>query len=176
MLAVTPVQKRHKFTLAASNRGVASLGDGQLDGRAEFYGLANDGDVLSVSGSAAADFDRFLYGSLGYATPIGGDGLTASASTAYLKTRPRRLNVEGTAKQVNLSLSYPLIRDFHRAADVVARPRRPQQPQRDARQCPIERGHARAAGRVRACRSVRRDGRCRSPLRCRRAWISPARG
>ena len=118
VLAVTPKQKRSKFTLAASNRGVASLGDGQVDARAEFYGLANDGDVLSVSGSAAADLGRYLYGSLGYAAPIGGDGLTASASAAYLKTRPRRISVEGTAKQVNLSISYPLIRDFHRAADL----------------------------------------------------------
>lgn len=118
LLSVTPEQKRHRYTLAASNRGVASLGEGQLDGRAEFYGVAADGDVLSVSGSAAADFDRYLYGSLGYAAPIGGDGLTASASAAYLKTRPRRYPVEGTARQANLSLSYPLIRDFHRAADV----------------------------------------------------------
>lgn len=118
VLAVTPQQRRHKFTLAASNRGVASLGDGQIDGRAEFYGLASDGDVLTLAGSAASDFDRYLYGSLGYAAPVGGDGLTASASAAYLKTRPRRIPVEGTAKLVNLSLGYPLIRDFHRAADV----------------------------------------------------------
>lgn len=117
-LTVTPTQKRHSFSAGFNNRGPSLLGDGQFDGRAEFYGAAADGDQVTLAASASSDLSRYRYGSAGYAAPIGGSGLTASATGAYLETRPRGTDVRGRAKQAVLALSYPAIRTFTRSADV----------------------------------------------------------
>ncbi len=118
VLTVTPKQRRTKFTAGFSNRGVALLGDGQLDVRGEAYGAAVDGDLLSVSASAAADLKRYRYGALGYTAPIGASGLSASANAAYLETRPKGYPLLGHAKQAGASLGYPLVRRVHQAVDL----------------------------------------------------------
>lgn len=118
VLTATPKQKRTRFTAGFSNRGVDLLGDGEWDASAAFYGAAIDGDQLSVSASAAADLTRYRYVSAGYSAPIGADGLSAGANVAYLETRPKGYAVTGHARQAGLSLSYPLIRSFHRSADL----------------------------------------------------------
>lgn len=118
-LALTPKQRRRKITAGFSNRGVDLTGDGQLDLNAEFYGLGTDGDQLTLSASAASDLKRYRYAAGGYQAPIGSSGLTLAANAAYLETRPRGYPVRGKAKLAGASLTYPLIRSFHRAADVM---------------------------------------------------------
>ncbi len=117
-LSVTPKQRRTRFSLGFSNRGVDLLGDGEFDAKAEFYGLAVDGDQLSINGSAASDFVRYRFASVAYAVPLTASGLTLSASGAYFETRPRGIPLTGRAKVAGVSLGYPLIRDFHRALDL----------------------------------------------------------
>lgn len=117
-LVVKPRQKHHKFGLGFSNRGTDLLGSGEFNASAEFYGLAFDGDQLSLNASAARDFKRYRYVSGGYAAPIGYAGLTASVSGGYFETRPRNSPIIGRAKVAGASLSYPWLRSFHRSGDV----------------------------------------------------------
>ncbi|MEP9358458.1 ShlB/FhaC/HecB family hemolysin secretion/activation protein [Sphingomonas sp. KR3-1] len=117
-LTVTPKQKRTRFTAGFSNRGVTQLGDGQFDAKAEFYGLGVDGDQLTLAASASSDFKRYRYVSGSYAVPITASGLTLTTSGGYLETRPKGYPVLGKAKLAGTSLSYPLLRDFHRSLDL----------------------------------------------------------
>ena len=117
-LKLTPRQKRSKITAGFSNRGVDLTGDGQFDLNAEFYGLAGESDQLTLGLSAASDFRRYRYAAAGYQAPLGPDGLTFSANAAYLETRPRGFAGKGSAKLAGVSLTYPLVRSFHRAADL----------------------------------------------------------
>lgn len=117
-LTVTPKQRRSKFGVGFSNRGVDLTGDGQFDANADFYGAVADGDHLSVNLSAASDLKRYRYAAANYQAPLTASGLTASMSAAYLETRPKGTQVVGRAKLAGLTLSYPLIRDFRRSADV----------------------------------------------------------
>ncbi|WP_425228079.1 ShlB/FhaC/HecB family hemolysin secretion/activation protein [Sphingomonas sp.] len=118
VMTVTPRQRRTRFSAGFSNRGIDLLGAGQFDLTAIAYGLGVDGDQLSLSASAASDLDRYRYASAAYTAPLGADGLTASISAAYLRTRPPRYPLEGRARQVAAALAYPLVRSFHRSADV----------------------------------------------------------
>ena len=117
-LTVTPTQRRSKLSGGFSNRGVDLLGDGQFDARAEFYGAARDGDQVSLAGSAASDLKRYRYVSAGYAAPVAARGTTLSATGAYLETRPRGSQATGRARLAGLTLSDPVLRNFHQSADV----------------------------------------------------------
>ena len=118
VLTVTPVQRRTKVSAGFSNRGVALLGDGQLDVRGDIYGAAIDGDQLTAAISSAADLRRYRYGSVGYTAPIGASGLTASGSALYLETRPKNYPLLGRAKQASVALGYPLVRRTHQSVDL----------------------------------------------------------
>lgn len=118
-MTLTPSQRRRKVTAGFSNRGVDLTGDGQFDVNAEFYGLGVDGDQLTLSASAASDLARYRYFAGGYQAPVGSSGLSFAANAAYLETRPRGDPVRGTAKLAGATLTYPLVRRFHRAADVM---------------------------------------------------------
>lgn len=118
VLTVTPKQRRTRVTAGFSNRGVSLLGDGEFDVKGEAYGLGVDGDQLTLTGSAAPDLQRFRYAGASYAAPLGADGLTATASGAYLETRPAHYPLVGRARQAGLALAYPLVRSFHRSADI----------------------------------------------------------
>lgn len=117
-LRLKPKQKRRKISAGFSNRGVDLTGDGQFDVNAEFYGLASEGDQLTIGLSAASDLKRYRYAAAGYQAPLTADGLSFAANAAWLETRPRGFAGKGTAKLAGVSLSYPLIRSFHRAADL----------------------------------------------------------
>ena len=117
-LTVTPKRKHRKVSVGFSNRGVDLLGSGQFDAKADFYGLARDGDHLSFAASAASDFRRYRYASAAYAVPLTASGLSVTASGAYLETRPRGVPLTGRAKLAGVTLAYPLVRDFHHSADV----------------------------------------------------------
>lgn len=118
VMTVTPKQRRTKLSAGYSNRGIDLLGDGQLDARAEFYGYGVDGDQLVLAASAAPDLRRYRYYTGSYAAPLTASGLTLSANAAYLQTRPQTPPVRGTAKLAGAALAYPLLRDFHRSADL----------------------------------------------------------
>ena len=117
-LTVTPRQRRTKFSLGFSNRGVDLLGGGQFDARADGYGLIRDGDDLSLAASAASDFRRYRYAGAGYSVPLTPSGVTLTASGAYLETRPEGYQINGNARQASIGVSYPLLRTFHRSADL----------------------------------------------------------
>jgi hemolysin activation/secretion protein len=117
-LAITPKQKRAKINMGVGNRGPDLLGDLLLEGRAQLFRLMTDGDNLSFNVSGSRDFRRYRQFGLSYASPIGADGLTLSASGSWVRTRPRRFDIEGTARLASVSLTYPLIRTFKRAADI----------------------------------------------------------
>ena len=117
-LTVTPKQRRRKVSVGFGNRGVDLLGSGQFDAKADFYGLARDGDQLSLAASASSDFRRYRYGSAAYGVPLTASGLTLTASGAYLETRPQGTSATGRAKLAGVTLGYPLVRDFHHAADL----------------------------------------------------------
>ena len=118
-LVVTPKQRHRKVSIGFSNRGVDLLGSGQFDAKADFYGLARDGDQLSFAASAASDFRRYRYGSAAYTVPLSASGLALTASGAYLETRPQGTASTGRAKLAGVTLAYPLVRDFHHAADLT---------------------------------------------------------
>ena len=117
-MTAAPHQKRSKVTASFSNRGIDQLGGGEIDVNGELYGLATDGDQLTLAVGAATDLKSFRTVSGSYAAPLTASGLTATGSLGYLETRPRDYPVLGTAKQAGLSLSYPLRRDFTHSADV----------------------------------------------------------
>ena len=118
VLTATAKQRRRKVTVGFGNRGVDLLGDGQFDANAEFYGVARDGDQVTLTGSAASNFKRYRYAGAAYAVPVAANGLTLSANAAYLETRPRGVPIEGRAKLAGVTLSYPLLRNFHQAGDI----------------------------------------------------------
>ena len=118
-LTVTPRQKSRKISFGFSNRGVDQLGSGQFDAKADFYGFARDGDKLSLAASTSSDLRRYRYGSVSYGVQLTASGLSLTASGAYLGTRPKGSNATGRAKLAGVTLAYPLIRDFHHAADVT---------------------------------------------------------
>lgn len=113
-LTVTPRQKRTKFTVNYNNRGSQLLGTGQFDASAQLFGALTSGDQFSLTGSAASNFHDFLYAGAGYSIPVGVDGVTVSANAGYLRTRPRSVPIEGSAKTGGVTVSYPLIRGFKR--------------------------------------------------------------
>ncbi|RYY43869.1 MAG: ShlB/FhaC/HecB family hemolysin secretion/activation protein [Sphingomonadales bacterium] len=117
-LTLTPTQKRSKISAGFSNRGIQTLGDGQLDVKADFYGLGVDGDQLGLAASAASDLKRYRYASLAYQAPLTSSGLAVGLNAAYLDTRPRGTPIRGSAVLGGATLSYPLIRSFRRAADL----------------------------------------------------------
>ena len=118
VLTVTPTQRRTKFTAGFSNRGVALLGSGQIDARGETYGVATDGDQLSVSASAAPDLRRYRYAAAGYLAPLGASGLNASVNVGYLETRPTGYPLLGRAAQAGVTLAHPLVRRAHQSVDL----------------------------------------------------------
>jgi hemolysin activation/secretion protein len=118
-LTLTPKQRRRKVTAGFSNRGVELTGDGQFDVNAAFYGVGFDGDELTLSASAAADLKRYRYAAASYQMPLGASGLTFAGNAAYLETRPKRNPVRGKAKLAGATLTYPLVRSFKRAADIM---------------------------------------------------------
>ncbi|MEO5867500.1 MAG: ShlB/FhaC/HecB family hemolysin secretion/activation protein [Sphingomonas sp.] len=118
-MTVTPKRRHHKFSVGFSNRGVDLLGQGQFDAKADFYGLATDGDQLSLAASAASDLRRYRYASGAYMLPIGASGLNVTGNAGYLETRPKGYDIIGRAKLAGLTLAYPWLRDFHHSGDVT---------------------------------------------------------
>lgn len=113
-LTITPRQKRTSFDFGYSNRGTQLLGSGQFEGSAKLFGALTPGDQFSFNGAASSNFRDFVYAGAGYQLPIGYDGVTLSASAGYLKTRPRSVPIEGSAKTAGITVSYPLIRGYKR--------------------------------------------------------------
>ncbi len=117
-MTLTPKQQRGSGGVGINNWGPDLVGDVLLNGGVDFFRLLRDGDQLSFEGAVTRDFKRYRQLGASYAMPIGVDGLTLGASGAWLRTRPRNTDIRGTAKLAAVSLSYPILRSFTRAADV----------------------------------------------------------
>lgn len=117
-LAVTPKQRRTRFGLGFSNRGLDLLGPGQFDAKAELFGALTDGDRFELSGAASPDFDQLRYAAANYVTPIGAGGLSFGVNAAFLETRPDSVPLTGRAKAAGATISYALVRGFQRSGDI----------------------------------------------------------
>jgi hemolysin activation/secretion protein len=115
---LTPRQKRNEGAVGIDNRGPHLLGDLVLQGGLDYYRLLTDGDQLSFSGYATPDFRHYRALDAAYALPIGSEGLTLTTSTAWIATRLRHLDIHGEAKFAGMALTYPILRQARRAADI----------------------------------------------------------
>ena len=115
---LTPRQKRIEAALGIDNRGPHLLGNLIVQGGLDFYRLLTDGDQLAFSGYATPDFRHYRALDASYTLPIGIDGLTLTGSTAWIATRLKHIDIHGQARFAALALTYPVLRQARRAADV----------------------------------------------------------
>ncbi len=113
-IGMVPRQKKRKFTGGYTSRSTALVGEGQFDASLKFFGIGGQGDELSLTGAASGNFRNFLYAAGGYRAYLGDSGLNASAGASYLRTRVRRLGIDGDAKSANVGVSYPIVRGYKR--------------------------------------------------------------
>ena len=73
---------------------------------------------MNFSGVTTRDFKRYRQLGASYGMPLGTSGLRLTATGAWVRTKPRRTNITGTAKLASVGLSYPILRRFKRIADV----------------------------------------------------------
>jgi hemolysin activation/secretion protein len=118
VFVLKPKQKHRQAALGVDNRGPHLLGNLIVQGGLDFYRTLIDGDQLSFSGYATPDFKHYRALDGSYAVPIGTDGLTLTGSTAWIWTRARKVDIKGKAQFAGLSLTYPILRQAHRAADI----------------------------------------------------------
>ncbi len=111
-------RKAVEAAVGLNNRGPDLLGDMVGDARLDFNSLAIAGDRLRFSGGSTIHFRRFRQFGASYEAPIGTSGLTASSSVTFIRTRAKQFDLEGRARVAQIALSYPLLRSFHRTADV----------------------------------------------------------
>jgi hemolysin activation/secretion protein len=117
-LILTPTQKRAEGALGINNRGPNLLGNTVLQAGLDFYRLLTDGDHLSFSGYATPNFRNYLAVDGTYAVPIGASGLGLSATGGWIGTKARDIEAKGNAEFAGLTLSYPILREARRAADI----------------------------------------------------------
>jgi hemolysin activation/secretion protein len=114
VLALTPKRERSDFSFGFDNRNTQGLGNGQFRAEARGYSLLRDGDRTQLTLLAADDFKRYRYAAFSHMTPLGSDGMTATASLGYLETRPQNSVLTGEARTAGLSIVYPVIRGYKR--------------------------------------------------------------
>ena len=117
-LVLTPKQKRVEGALGINNRGPNLLGNTVLQAGLDFYRLLTDGDQLSFSGYATPNFRNYRAVDATYAIPIGASGLRLSATGGWIGTKARKIDAKGDAEFAGLTLSYPILREARRAADI----------------------------------------------------------
>ncbi|UKK83435.1 hypothetical protein L7H23_12775 [Sphingopyxis sp. BSN-002] len=113
--------KRPTLGLGFSTRTSPYVEDGIVEANARGTSLLRSGDETRLTGAAAANFRSLLYVAGSHATPIGFEGTRAEISAAALRTRPRRLAIDGDAWSVGFGVSHPLIRSTRRNLILAAR-------------------------------------------------------
>jgi hemolysin activation/secretion protein len=104
------------FELAAgiNNRGTAELGRTQVELDFTANSLLRPGDMTRFTVVVPTDIQRFQYFALSHSELLTDDGLTASATAGYLRTRPASIPLHGSAVTGGLTLAYPVMRsDVH---------------------------------------------------------------
>lgn len=103
-------QKRYDFSLGYDSRTTGLIDQGRLSGEAAGYGLLRTGDETRLDVASSTDFDSFRYIGLQHATPLGRNGLRASAGIARIESFADDSGLSGEADLYSGSLSYPFIR------------------------------------------------------------------
>jgi len=114
ILSLAIKRKRIDGSVSYDNSPSQLLGNGAFEGQLIGNSLIRDGDQTQITAEVARDFHSFFYTGLSHSTPLGADGLRLNLSGAYLQTRPESIDLKGDAKTLGASLSYPLIRSYHR--------------------------------------------------------------
>jgi hemolysin activation/secretion protein len=113
-VVLTVRDKPNVFSTGFDNRAGATYRGGEFTARASLYHLLRPGDQTDVTLGASANFKNYRYASLTHSTAVGTDGGRLAASLGYLKTRPRRSPITGSAEIAGLTYSFPIIRDYKR--------------------------------------------------------------
>ncbi|MBN8843206.1 MAG: ShlB/FhaC/HecB family hemolysin secretion/activation protein [Sphingomonadales bacterium] len=113
--------RRPTLGLGFSTRTSRYVEDGIVEANARGTSLLRSGDETRLNGAAAVNFKSLLYVAAAHSTPIGIEGTRAEISVAALRTRPRRLAIDGDAWSAGMAVSHPLIRSTRRNLVVSAR-------------------------------------------------------
>ena len=119
-LVLDAKQRRSQFFVGIGNRGPDLVGDLVLQAGANFYGLATQGDKLSFSAASTRNPHRYRQLGGTYSAPLNADGLSLTANVATVRTGVRAFGttIKGRARLAGVSLTYPIIREFERSADI----------------------------------------------------------
>ncbi|WP_395397120.1 ShlB/FhaC/HecB family hemolysin secretion/activation protein [Novosphingobium sp. BL-8A] len=113
-------RKQVEVSLNLNNGGVVNVVSGvQAQLGVQVNGLLREGDVTRFSGSLPFQPDRYQFYTASHATPLGSDGTTIGVSGAYVRTLTRD-DIRGTARQLGLAISHPVIRSYHKNLTVQA--------------------------------------------------------
>ncbi|MBD3759768.1 ShlB/FhaC/HecB family hemolysin secretion/activation protein [Rhizorhabdus sp.] len=113
-ITLTVRDKKNEFATGFDNRAGATYRGGAFTARATLFHLLRGGDQTDVNLAASVDFRNYRYASFSHSTALGADGGRLGLSLGYLKTRPRRSPISGSAEIAGLTYSFPLIRDYRR--------------------------------------------------------------
>ena len=98
--------------LAINNQGVAYLGRTQVQADLYFNSVLRQGDQTRLTVAAPWETRLLQSYSVEQVEPIGANGLVATLSANYLRTRPKDTDLLGHATTVGVQLSYPLLRSY----------------------------------------------------------------
>lgn len=104
--------KKPTVTFGFSNRTTRLVADGQFTAQANVYRLLRDGDKTQLNMAASVNFNDSLYAGLEHSTPLGGSGLRAVASGAWLRSQPTMTSISGDAQIYSVALAYPVLRSY----------------------------------------------------------------
>lgn len=98
--------------LAINNQGVAYLGRTQVQADLYLNSVLRQGDQTRLTVAAPWETRLLQSYSVEQVEPIGANGLVATLSANYLRTRPKDTDLLGHATTVGVQLSYPLLRSY----------------------------------------------------------------
>ncbi len=98
--------------LAINNQGVAYLGRTQVQADLYLNSVLRQGDQTRLTVAAPWETRLLQSYSVEQVEPIGANGLVATLSANYLRTRPKDTDLLGHATTVGAQLSYPLLRSY----------------------------------------------------------------
>ena len=98
--------------LAINNQGVAYLGRTQVQADLYLNSVLRQGDQTRLTVAAPWETRLLQSYSVEQVEPIGANGIVATLSANYLRTRPKDTDLLGHATTVGVQLSYPLLRSY----------------------------------------------------------------
>jgi hemolysin activation/secretion protein len=113
-VVLTVTDKPADLGFGFDNRSGTTYKGGEFNATARLYGLARGGDETDLTAAASANFKNYRYASIAHSTPVGTNGGRLTASFGYLKTKPRRSQIEGEAELAGITYSFPILRSYKR--------------------------------------------------------------